>query len=42
MTTTDPIDVIAGTNQVTLEFEQYGARFNDLQQILISTDGISF
>ena len=44
MTTANPIDVIGlgGTNQVTLEFEQYGARFNDLQQILISTDGIEF
>ena len=44
MTTANPIDVIGlgGTNQVTLEFEQYGARFNDLQQILISTDGIVF
>ncbi|MDB3905116.1 T9SS type A sorting domain-containing protein [Crocinitomicaceae bacterium] len=44
MTTTDPIDVIAlgGTNQVTLEFEQFGARFNDLQQISISTDGVEF
>ncbi|MDG2153680.1 MAG: T9SS type A sorting domain-containing protein [Crocinitomicaceae bacterium] len=44
MTTTDPIDVIAlgGTNQVTLEFEQFGARFNDLQQISISTDGTTF
>ena len=44
MTTVDPIDVVglAGTNQVTLEFEQYGARFNDLQQILISTDGVVF
>ena len=44
MTTVDPIDVIAlaGTNQITLEFEQYGARFNDLQQISISTDGVNF
>ena len=44
MTTANPIDVIAlgGTNQVTLEFEQYGARFNDLQQISISTDGVNF
>ncbi len=44
MTTTDPIDVIGlgGTNQVTLEFEQFGARFNDLQQISISTDGTTF
>lgn len=44
ITTVDPIDVIAlgGTNQITLEFEQYGARFNDLQQVSISTDGITF
>lgn len=44
ITTVNPIDVIAlgGTNQITLEFEQYGARFNDLQQILISTDGVTF
>ena len=44
MTTANPIDVIAlaGTNQITLEFEQYGARFNDLQQISISTDGVNF
>ena len=44
LTTANPIDVIglAGTNQVTLEFEQFGARFNDLQQILYSTDGITF
>jgi hypothetical protein len=44
LTTAEPIDVIslAGTNQVTLEFEQTGARFNDLQQISISTDGVVF
>ena len=44
MTTAAPIDVIAlaGSNQVTLEFEQFGARFNDLQQVLYSTDGITF
>lgn len=44
LTTANPIDVItlAGTNQVTLEFEQFGARFNDLQQILYSTDGVTF
>ena len=44
LTTVNPIDVIAlgGTNQVTLQFEQYGARFNDLQEISISTDGIIF
>ena len=44
MTTANPIDVIAlaGTNEITLEFEQFGARFNDLQQISISTDGLVF
>ena len=44
MTTAAPIDVIAlaGSNQVTLEFEQFGARFNDLQQVLYSTDGVTF
>ena len=44
LTTVNPIDVIAlgGTNQVTLQFEQYGARFNDLQEISISTDGVIF
>ncbi len=44
LTTVDPIDVIAlgGTNEVTLQFEQYGARFNDLQEISISTDGVVF
>ncbi|XOV66467.1 MAG: T9SS type A sorting domain-containing protein [Fluviicola sp.] len=29
----------ANTDQATLEFEQYGARFNDEQTIQISTDG---
>jgi hypothetical protein len=44
MTTAYPIDItsLAGTNEITLEFEQYGARFNDLQQILYSTDGVTF
>ena len=44
MTTANPIDVItlAGTNEITLEFEQFGARFNDLQQISYSTDGVVF
>ena len=44
MTTTNSIDVIglAGSNQLSLQFEQYGARFNDLQEISISTDGVIF
>lgn len=29
----------ANTDQVSLQFEQYGARFNDLQEVQISTDG---
>lgn len=41
MTTAQPIDIVSlgGSNQVSLTFRQYGARFNDLQQIQMSTDG---
>lgn len=44
LTTAQPIDIVAlgGTNQISLQFQQYGARFNDLQEIQISTDGINF
>jgi len=44
MTTAQPIDVatLGGTNQVSIQFKQFGARFNDLQEIQISTDGITF
>jgi hypothetical protein len=44
LTTAQPIDIAAlgGTNQVSLQFQQYGARFNDLQEFQISTDGITF
>jgi tetrahydromethanopterin S-methyltransferase subunit F len=44
MTTAQPIDVAAlgGTNQVSLQFKQFGARFNDLQEIQVSTDGTTF
>jgi hypothetical protein len=44
LTTAQPIDIAAlgGTNQVSLQFLQYGARFNDLQEVLISTDGVNF
>ena len=44
MTTAAPIDIAAlgGNNQVSLQFKQYGARFNDLQEIQISTDGTTF
>jgi hypothetical protein len=41
MTTAAPISLSLGTN-VTLEFLQYGARFNDLQEIQVSTDGTTF
>ena len=44
MTVANPIDVmaLAGTDAVMLSFEEYGARFNDLQEVQISTDGINF
>ena len=44
MTSANPIDVmaLAGTDAVMLSFEEFGARFNDLQEVQISTDGISF
>jgi hypothetical protein len=44
LTTAAPINIasLGGTNQVSLEFEQFGARFNDLQDIQISTDGTTF
>ncbi len=44
MTTAQPIDVAAlgGTNQISIQFKQFGARFNDLQEIQISTDGTTF
>ena len=44
LTTANPIDISAlgGTNHVSLSFEQYGARFNDLQEIQISYDGVTF
>jgi len=44
MTSANPIDVmaLAGTDAVMLSFEEFGARFNDLQEVQISTDGINF
>jgi len=44
MTTATPIDVatLGGSNQVSIQFKQFGARFNDLQEIQISTDGTTF
>ena len=44
MTLANPIDVmaLAGTDAVMLSFEEYGARFNDLQEVQVSTDGINF
>ena len=40
LTTASALNLITlgGSEEVTLEFEQYGARFNDLQEIQISTD----
>ncbi len=44
LTTANPINITAlgGNNQVSLQFKQFGARFNDLQEIQISTDGTTF
>ena len=44
LTTAAPIDVAAlgGTNQISLQFNQYGARFNDLQEMFISTNGTTW
>ena len=44
MTTAQPINIAAlgGTNKVNLEFKQFGARYNDLQEIQISLDGTTF
>jgi hypothetical protein len=42
VTTANSIDLTTVGTNVILEFEQYGARFNDLQEIQISTDGITF
>jgi hypothetical protein len=44
LTTANSLNLIGlgGSENVTLEFNQYGARFNDLQEIQISTDGTNF
>lgn len=44
MTTSAPINISAlgGNNFVSLQFQQYGARFYDLQEIQVSTDGVNF
>lgn len=44
MTTASPIDITAlgGNNQVSIQFQQYGARFNDLQEVQISTNGTTW
>jgi len=44
-TTAASIDVptlTGGTSDVTIQFEQYGARFQDIQEVQVSTDGITF
>lgn len=44
LTTASSIDIqtLAGNEYVTLQYEQYGARFNDLQQVQISTNGTTW
>ena len=44
-TTATSIDVptlTGGTSDVTIQFEQYGARFQDMQEVQVSTDGVLF
>jgi hypothetical protein len=42
LTSAQPIDLTANGTQVSLSFQQFGARFNDLQEIQISTNGTTF
>ena len=44
LTTAAPLNLVTlgGSDKVFLEFEQFGARYNDLQEIQISTDGTTF
>ena len=42
LTTAQPIDLSSQGTNISLVFEQFGARFNDLQEILVSTNGTSF
>ena len=44
MTTAQPINVFdsIGSGNATLSFEEFGARFYDLQEVQISTDGTTF
>jgi hypothetical protein len=44
LTTSQPIDVLGtiGSTDAILSFEEFGARFNDLQAIQVSTDGVNF
>ena len=44
MTMATPIDIGAaiGSSDAVLSFEEYGARFNDLQEVQVSTDGVNF
>jgi hypothetical protein len=44
MTTAQPINVFdsIGSANATLSFEEYGARFYDLQEVQVSTDGVNF
>jgi hypothetical protein len=42
MTTANPIDLASSGTNITLDFLQFGARFNDLQEIQVSVDGTNF
>jgi hypothetical protein len=42
MTTAQPINLTTSGTNITLSFQQFGARFNDLQEIQVSTNGTTF
>ena len=44
LTTANPINIYdsIGSGNATISFEEFGARFNDLKTIQVSTDGINF
>lgn len=45
ITTSGPIDVLAlngGSTAVSIQFEQYGAKFQDFQQVFVSTDSVNW
>ncbi len=42
LTTATPVDLTTQGTNISLSFKQYGARFNDLQEVQVSQDGVTF